>query len=277
MNLQILHAGYYNAPHTNIEYVGANEWYIEFYLSGLRYLRTDDAQGRRFFDLDHQAAPYLALYPPGSKSHFAFDTKRQNYVVQFEMSCLEYDGTALWRNADGGCWQLPLLLPVPSSAQLELVEIFSELIAGFNSGVPSGMSNAQIQLFKIFHYWVENNLQQHLHPAAVALRDEINNDTAARHTIEQLSNKLNYSRDHLRELFITSFGDTPLEYRKKCRIRRIVEMLKNSDFSLKEIAELCGMKHVTHLHAFVKTNLHTTPRALRCNVKMTLVSNRENF
>ena len=76
-----------------------------------------------------------------------------------------------------------------------------------------------------------------------------------------------YTEVHLRRLFLRSYQTHPAEYRARLRFRRIQELLSDPEKTLKEIAELAGMNHVTHLHEFIRKRCGLTPAQLRNHLR----------
>ena len=54
----------------------------------------------------------------------------------------------------------------------------------------------------------------------------------------------------------------PGEYRRRRRLDRVMELILQSDLTLKEIAAEVGMAHVTHLYALLGTRFTETPAEL---------------
>ena len=54
----------------------------------------------------------------------------------------------------------------------------------------------------------------------------------------------------------------PGEYRRRRRLDRVMELILQSDLTLKEIAAEVGMAHVTHLYALRGTRFTETPAEL---------------
>lgn len=90
----------------------------------------------------------------------------------------------------------------------------------------------------------------------------IDRDSCFRKTLAELSREAQCSAGHIRKLFVKQYLIEPGEYRARLRLRRIMHYIEQTDLSLKEIADQVGMKHVTHLHLFLRERCGTTPRML---------------
>ena len=93
-------------------------------------------------------------------------------------------------------------------------------------------------------------------------KNMIDRDSCFRKTLAELSRETQCSAGHIRKLFVKQYLIEPGEYRARLRLRRIMHYIEQTDLSLKEIADQVGMKHVTHLHLFLRERCGTTPRML---------------
>ena len=87
---------------------------------------------------------------------------------------------------------------------------------------------------------------------AAQLQEAIKKDTHFQYTVRDHCRKLGYTTGHCRKLFTREMHLDPGEYRMRCRMERILSLLSGGSLTYKEIAFEVGMKHVTHLHSFVK-------------------------
>ena len=94
---------------------------------------------------------------------------------------------------------------------------------------------------------------------AARLRLAIDADRGFRKTLAELSREAGASAGFLRKCFRRAYQLEPAEY----RLGRIMELIDRNELSLKEIAEEVGMRHVTHLHAFVRERCGVTPGELQ--------------
>ena len=98
--------------------------------------------------------------------------------------------------------------------------------------------------------------------AAEKFKNMIDRDSCFRKTLAELSREAQCSAGHIRKLFVKQYLIEPGEYRARLRLRRIMHYIEQTYLSLKEIADQVGMKHVTHLHLFLRERCGTTPRML---------------
>lgn len=98
---------------------------------------------------------------------------------------------------------------------------------------------------------------------AAKLKKHIDSDINFNFSIEELSLRCRYSPDHLRLLFNESYGITPLRYRNRRRMQRVMELINDTDLSLKEIAARTGFSYPSHMSAMFHREYGMSPSSAR--------------
>ena len=107
------------------------------------------------------------------------------------------------------------------------------------------------------------NLPEHYQPdLADRLKQALDADREIGVTLQEHCRKLGYSPEYARRCFNRKFNIDPQEYRLRLRLEYIFRLMNMRSYSMKEIADLAGMKNVTHLHSFIRKRCGMTPREL---------------
>ncbi len=88
-------------------------------------------------------------------------------------------------------------------------------------------------------------------------------DAAARIDLEELADVACVTREHLCRLFKSATGRTPVETVRRARIDRAAILLSRSNYSIAEIARLCGFSSPFHFSRCVKQAYGHSPTELR--------------
>jgi AraC-like DNA-binding protein len=92
------------------------------------------------------------------------------------------------------------------------------------------------------------------------LKNLIDADAAGARSMSALCAECGYSPDHLRLLFVKSFGATPKQYRIRRRMAEAMEWIAGSRLSAKEIAARLGFSQMSHFSAAFKAVHGMQPR-----------------
>ena len=101
-----------------------------------------------------------------------------------------------------------------------------------------------------------------------AVTDYINRNYALPLTLEELAKVANMSKQGLILAFKRSIGKTPIEYLNLVRLQNSKELLKNTDNSVGEIAELCGFSNVYYFSNIFKKHIGISPNTFRKNMRL---------
>lgn len=98
-------------------------------------------------------------------------------------------------------------------------------------------------------YTNEDNIPFSLHQAITFIKNNYNHKI----TIEDLCNVSNISVPHLIRLFRKHLNTTPIQYINKCKVLRAIDLLRNTNISVKEIAFEVGFEDPNYFcHVFRK-------------------------
>ena len=138
---------------------------------------------------------------------------------------------------------------------------FQELVDSFRSQLPEAVLRAKLTAAGLLGAFLTAPRPTVSTPAG-RLRELIDRDVHWEKTLTALSKEAGGSRDNLRRLFRETYPIAPGEYRRRRRLDRVMELILQSDLTLKEIAAEVGMAHVTHLYALLGTRFTETPAEL---------------
>ncbi|RYX80368.1 AraC family transcriptional regulator [bacterium] len=82
-------------------------------------------------------------------------------------------------------------------------------------------------------------------------------------SIEEIARRVGWSGDHLRRIFRTVLGTSPLETQNQARIRHAQNLLLYRQLSGSEIASRCGFDDPAHFSRFFKAHTGLSPRKWR--------------
>jgi YesN/AraC family two-component response regulator len=80
---------------------------------------------------------------------------------------------------------------------------------------------------------------------------------------EEIADHIGISADYLTDCFRQELGITPITYIRRYRIRQACELLRNSDQSITEIAQLVGFSDGSHFTRTFQREMKVTPRTYR--------------
>lgn len=85
-------------------------------------------------------------------------------------------------------------------------------------------------------------------------------------SIQELCKDLGISYSHFHRIFKQKIGQTPQEYLINNRMEESINLLKNSDASIREVAEICGFQDERNLQRAFSKKLGKTPNSFRENL-----------
>lgn len=210
----------------------------------------------------NSAGKFLLLIPPGVTLDFFAGEKRENFVAMLELPDLKYDPSTLRSSLN----DVPLI-PVKKLSPTEmflLCRIFSEVIENVAGGHPGGGEKAKLQICALLAELVADTaFVSEQFPVAETMKNAIDADIMFRYSIKELNDRLGYcSLPYMRKLFFKKYGILPGKYRNARRMNKIMDLFAQSDFPLKMIAHEVGMKHLSHLYAFLRNEQNLSPKEL---------------
>ena len=156
-----------------------------------------------------------------------------------------------------------------------LRETFAAAVENAGSGHPGAREKAKLQLGSLLaELLAVPDPRTPRSPAAAALKKAIDDDIHFRCSVRELNERLGYcSLPCMRKLFRREYGLLPGKYRSARRLNRIMELFAQSDLPLKMIADEAGMKHLSHLYAFLRDEQDLSPGELLAQIR----GRRRNF
>lgn len=79
-------------------------------------------------------------------------------------------------------------------------------------------------------------------------------------TMTEMAKHCNVSERYLRKLFTQHLQLSPLEYLNQVRINKAIELLKNADYSIKEVSSKCGFQSPQYFSRVFKKQTGSCPR-----------------
>lgn len=213
--------------------------------------------------------PLLSVLTYPLELDFATTNERENYAVFCRIPGLSYNskGNHLQLTTPEETIYFPCTLELTPEKGQEMRKEFEICEERMKQGTPNSRYAANMLLMKILGELmvrgVRNEAPEEALKGARKFKEAIDNDLTFSLPLKKLAEKTGYTPGHARELFESYYKLTPNAYRAKKRLARIDELLLNTQMNCKEIADAVGMKHVTHLYAFLRANGHKPPASLR--------------
>ena len=263
MEFKLHHVDVYRRPEKFCQMLCCH--FLSLNVSGLIYSRTTYGPEQiPVFSEETPKNPSLSLFPPGSRKDFRYGNKRENWVIQCDIPALSYHAGNMYTTLeeDGRKFMLPLFREISHEKMLELRKIFSEIRSLFKSQLPENIFRAELLSAALLSELMAEKPEQKMPDTAERFKEKIDADRAFRKDLAEMSAEIGYSPEHARKCFTERYLVEPGEYRGRLRLQVILDKLAHTDLSLKEIADEVGMKHVTHLHIFLKKHCHRTPKQM---------------
>ena len=215
------------------------------------------AKGSETFFLDKAVtaeAGSFILFAPGEKQHHVYNgtATAEFYYVHFQ------------------CDALPCGITLKSShvysmtSHKQFAPIFEEIIEETLSKRPNyEILSLSLLLYVLSAIQREATESDHScgkgwHGVARAIQ-HINRYCDQNLKLEDYASMCNMSKYHFLRVFKSVTGATPLDYRNRIRIDHAKELLKNSNFSVSEIAESLGFSSLAYFSAAFKKATATSP------------------
>ena len=109
---------------------------------------------------------------------------------------------------------------------------------------------------------VKTGVHQKVHEVALYLQTHIHESVS----LEELAQRFFMSRSYLTRSFRNITGFSVVEYMTYIRIQKAQQLLRESDRSITEIADLCGFGNITYFEKVFKEAIGQTPMQYRKNV-----------
>ena len=148
--------------------------------------------------------------------------------------------------------------------------VYPELEQAFSRGIRAYQENAMtfpLEMLSVL-YEMTALLLRHYQPseeATIRFRriqpviDYIYDHFQQAIAVSELSSLLNVCDDHLIRLFKAATNQTPASYILDVRLEKAMKLLVDTEYSVTEIASLCGFSDSCYMTRVFKARLHTTP------------------
>lgn len=263
MKFILHHADVYRRPEKYCQTLYCH--FLGLNVSGLLYSRmTYGPEHIPVSNEERPKNPTLSLSPAGSRKDFCYGSKRENWVIQCSIPSLSYRAGDAFTTLleDDRKFILPLSREITHEKMPELRKIFSEIRTLFQSQLPENIFRAELLSAALLSELMAERPVSPLPDTAERLKEKIDADRTFQKDLAGLCLEIGYSTGHARKCFVERYQVEPGEYRTRLRLQLIMDKLAHTNLTLKEIADTVGMKHVTHLHIFLKNRCSMTPKQL---------------
>lgn len=208
----------------------------------------------------------LILCRPGAVDSFRFDPCRRTRHAYFHFRVVAVP-------AD---WPPPVAWPTVRAVGADdlLPTLFRHLLTWAAEGAPSQVERTTAHLLAAF---VGGETATGAIPAEVApeavgrvqahIYDRLDREPDAAIRLDDLATVAGVNRAHLCRLFRATTGRTPMETVRLARLDRAATLLARSNYSIAEIAAMCGFASPFHFSRRFKESYGEPPRALRDRVR----------
>ena len=233
---------------------------ISLQVSGIEFHQVTMPGGAEL-RLPKRACPSFLVGMPGTEVRFTATKGRENWVIAFESDDMRYSELmgALEIRDQGGWVPLPAISTLAAERvagwQVEL-QLMREMLL---EPLPRNLLRARLGFVNILRNIVDRQAGGLARSPAAKLKRLIDEDVRFERRLSELGRKCRYSRDHLRVLFQKEYGITPSAYRNQVRMAKVMELIANSELSVKEIAYQTGFAHAPHLCGVFRRELGISP------------------
>ena len=264
MDIELLYARSFCYAQDTVQITHAS--FLSLVISGLEYSCVYTPGGRQYGVGKNRT---LRLTPPGFKIDFSYGADRENMVVVCNIPGLHYDeqnDRLLLRHHDTEL-TLQRQLELTQEQTFHFRSIYERIICLMQSHLPGNIFAAEQLTAEILGELAVNEtssfLPEHHQPdLADRLKQALDADREIRVTLQEHCRQLGYSPEYAGRCFNRKFNIAPQEYRLRLRLEHILQLMNMHSYTMKEIADLAGMKNVTHLHSFIRQRCGMTPREL---------------
>ncbi len=124
-----------------------------------------------------------------------------------------------------------------------------------------------VELFKIFSSLYEKRTMDQL-DFADKIKRNIENHLDDEFNLDALCSYMNYSKNHIINVFSDKFGKTPYQYYLECKINLAKDYLLNTNLTISEIASALSYSNPQYFSLCFKKMTGYSPRNYRINAKM---------
>ena len=251
--LNIYNAGFYHSMAQH-HIQKAQHLLLLFNVDGLEYFSPVD------FEVNY-SAPFCYMFFPGDTHELKYNEKRKNWVVQFDCSGMQCISSKQFSFACGSKnIILPRYLELTRGDIMRWKNKFEALISASMSPIPHEQMLTQLYLLELFGYYIETVIKRGQTCPATKLKQLLDMPENIHISLPELSEKCDYSIDHLRVLFKNKYGISPQEYRIRCTMIYAMELICKSNLFVSDISAKCGFEYLSHFSALFKKTHGMAPR-----------------
>ena len=147
-------------------------------------------------------------------------------------------------------------------------EIFKKMCTYYDSGIDSDKIILHSLILELIHTLIKDskkrtlrdNIQRNNYKAIENTIKYIKEDLTADLSLKAIASHVGFSPIHFHNVFKSSTGKTLREYVEEQRIKKAVNMLITTDYTLSEIAYECGFSSQSYFSYAFKHKMGKTPR-----------------
>ncbi|MBO7147895.1 MAG: helix-turn-helix transcriptional regulator [Lentisphaeria bacterium] len=250
-------------------FMSNNSSHLVLFISGLEFYRAYTTSGKMI--TDHQCyKPHLSLIPALTPRSFRFGKKRENWVIQFDREQLRWNPDSssprLLLRWEDHYFELPHCIPITEVEVPHYRECFRRVQQLLQTPDPVSLYEAELQVQHLLIPFLKVQDHSRVLAPEELLKQKIDQEKNYNKSLSACCQEIGYSVRYLRERFQNRYYMCPEEYRQQVRLNHIKSLLTESGKSMKEIADIVGMKNNTHLNCFIRRHCNMTPRELRISL-----------
>ncbi|MCH2174636.1 MAG: AraC family transcriptional regulator [Lentisphaeria bacterium] len=256
-HFSIINVGQYTELEKNKQVVPC--CWLTFYKQGAKYFHHYWPDGTLNYSLDASSPANLSVACPNMIADYKFGKERENWVITLEGFPMRIQKYQLQLCIEGDWVKIPNKVDLSSEEAARWEFEIKKIARAFNNPIPENKLFYKSSLSRIIAFMLSKEGNQLGHPAR-RLKNFIDEDTSFHYSLEELSKKCGYSTDHIRVLFKQEFHITPKKYREQKRMQKAMQLISESQLSIKEIAYQCGFYYLSHFTKAFRNTFHQTPR-----------------
>jgi AraC-like DNA-binding protein len=210
----------------------------------------------------------VVLCRPGVRDFFRWDTQRRTRQSFLHFHVLSvppaFPPVAVW---------VPVRPPEPDGI---LPPLIRHVLALLRRSDPNALAQCQQMLAALLTAFVSGvsdarSAPRHAYPEPVErawkyLQERLEEDASLPISLSALADAACVSPEHLCRLFKATTGHSPAETVRLARLDRAAALLSRSNYSISEIASLCGFASPFHFSRCFRLAFGRSPRAVRQGV-----------
>ena len=234
----------------------ARSWYLQLTCAGSAQVETDDGIVMR-------EAGDLILAPPGARLHMsrAPQTQQWRYVCVFFQPRAQWLPWLQWGQGKGGLW----FNHVPETERIRLEHLFDDLIETTDA---AALPWQQIRFTTMELLLLRCRPALHMDVTRLDSRIILAQTYMTQHLheafgIEDVASAVNLSATRLSVLFQQQLGTSIVGWRDQQRIQKAVQLLRETDMPVKDIAKTVGYADPYYFSRVFRHYLQVPPTIYR--------------